>query len=1298
MYVYRTPAFEKELQRQSSLSESFKSLCAKLEGMTFEQVFSRFERIYPYLKRKEGNLRLIARVYRVGDDRVLCWLKIFRRGDRAYETFLRDRDLDELQEETLQKWLQGQKAAHSRPISPSPPPLDEALLPWLERPNWQIDKRGSIVYESRRWVQRFATAEIQRHWETYSRAIAALADAETAQGEPTERPGITLYCQDNCYILYSKITTADPPARPVLFLLAPFASPPSPAEIAESIAWLNAEGQFLEHIPDAVPLERLTRVAHRAYPSYLLADEENWRLLENEENANLALSAEEEAILHAVSTGQPSLPLFLNGQAGSGKSTMLFHLFADYCHRHLRDARERGREVLAKPHPLFLAYNDRLLEVAKSRVTALLASHHRFLEERGESETLPDLSPFFRTFRAFLLSLLPLEERDRFLETHYVSFHRFHQLWEQKQKTGRKFSPERCWQVIRTFIKGYSLDERNGYLQLEDYREIPNKERTVSPEEFKEIYNSVWKWYESYTKAENLWDDQDLVRTVLQFKCYHPDYTVIFCDEAQDFTCLELQIVIKLSVFSDTDLERYPVRCLPFAFAGDPMQTLNPTGFRWESLKATFYNEAIAVLSPTRQLNVEMNFTELECNYRSVPSIVGANNLIQLWRSVLFEIPELKPQTSRRLGDFEPQKFILESPVADKLIDSLRGTIIIVPCDEGAEYDYARQDEILSRLLSPENDSRSPWNILSAIAAKGLEFKQVVLYKFGEACPPGMWKETLSAPEEIRYFLNKLYVAASRATERLSIVDTQRGERNLWRQASGLEEARAFLAKIPSPTRREKWRKNLGFIQISSPIACFGTNDLNETAEILEKQGLDAKNARVLRRAQGAYQQLQNENKVFLCEAWALKFECKFLEAGRQFLQQGDREQAWDCFWQGMCWHELISLHEKLTADKTSSFSVSSFQLAIVSFLARETTIETLQRFEPFLTREIGEEDLKNYHFSPQWQAAIKTYAREIEVLINQPRASSKPSTRGISDRQWHSWGTSLWRLAEAKYRGMAELAGSCFYRAQNYERAVQCWEAAPARPKILYNLAKAEVLGIPAGLDALLNAQQYDMILALWKQANQPRHPQWLNTVAPALAAKEEPLKALIVYSWLDRLPEVKANFERACKGKSAIKAIKCFWRYTLQHQYWDEAIATVETSLPILLSSEAERVGLKYYLIYVLSRSSLTPETLDRDRRQRLERFIKKRILPTPWTQYLSVLHVGIALEKIGSLVETLEFYERYLDSPVQPLKAAARDRWLATKIRQARHFRDSQHHTRVKRLQAEIRAKAQRWGIDL
>ncbi|MEC4893620.1 MAG: hypothetical protein SAL07_15550 [Oscillatoria sp. PMC 1051.18] len=1291
MFVYRTSLFDNQV-KERNLSDRVNRLCDDLESMTVDEVLAHFERLYPYLKRKEGNLRLIARIRRVGNDQILCWLAVFRRGDSKYEEFLREREkfsnpsLDG-QIQHLEEWLRQQKAS-TKEMQPSPPPLDGNLLPWLDPPSWQKHTSDEVViYESETWLNLFQTPEIQNQWQIYNRLIANLASNNDSIGESTGFDGIKIYTEKQHSLLFSKIITSDTPERKVLFLLAPFAKIPSPEEI-QHIAQANQ----INCLSERLQIDDLTFSAKRAYPSYLLADEKSWLAIEKEEAANLALSAEEEAILHSVSTSNPSLPLFLNGQAGSGKSTMLFHLFADYCHRHWQYCQEEKRDFLSKPHPLFLAYNDRLLKVAQERVAALLASHHRFLERRGEEVEFPDISPFFQSLRTFLRDLLPPEERDRFLDANYISFHRFRQLC---RRAWRGYSPERCWLVIRTFIKGYHLDERDVYLELEDYQEIPRRERTVSTEEFKKIYDHVWKWYKKRTEENNEWDDQDLIRKVLQLKCYNSEYTAIFCDEAQDFTQLELKLIMRLSVFSNYDLEHQHVESLPFAFAGDPLQTLNPTGFRWASLKAAFYNEVIAALSPTGRLGLEMNFTELECNYRSIPPIVGVNNLIQLWRRVLFDIPELKPQHTKKSGEFAPEKFILSQNIQpEDIVLYLQNTIIIIPCDEGGEIDYVQDDEILSRLVSGEENAEAPWNVLSAIAAKGLEFKQVVLYKFGEACDRKAWKTNDDRGEEIKYFFNKLYVAASRATERLFIIDTETGEHNLWKRASTEAELTQFIQQLPREREQKQWQERIKLISLGNSPAELGTDDLQAIAQTFETEGLQSQDPDWLRRAQRAYLKLDNYTQAVVCEAWALKLEAQYLEAGSRFLQLEEVEEAWNCFWEGMCWTELVNWYEE--QEKQPNHQISTTRASVrplINFMANnyEQSITRLQEFTTFLETEITNKKLAEHRFSQQWQNALQDYAQTISKL--------QLNKQLIPNEQWQRFGQVLLQLAQAGYQEdtLTAQAAECFYQSKNYAQAVESWEQIQATQTPEYNLAKSELVGMPTGLEYLAKISAYQRIILLWQQAGQPKETTWLNYVAPALEALNQYKNAFIIYTWLDLPSKVKTCWQKATDNQPEVKSLRALLHYYLGYRHWENAIATLETYLSTL--KPAEQIALKFDFVYHLAASRLTPESLNTDLRLRYEEFMKQEIInSSTWQQYLLMEHLGITLEKIGSLVETLTFYEQYISHANTDLRLLARKRWLAVKSKQKDYFRNQGQINKAERINSEIARKAQNWGITL
>jgi hypothetical protein len=679
----------------------------------------------------------------------------------------------------------------------------------------------------------------------------------------------------------------------------------------------------------------------RTYPSYLLADKDSWLEIEREEEANLALSPEEERVLRSVSlpaSSDSALPIFINGRAGSGKSTMLFYLFADYCHRKYHYHHKLPEKLLLPGDPLFLTYNEDLLKVAKDSVRKLLLSHHRFLAERSIEDEVPLTDAFFKPFRKFLIDLLPADERERFVSGKYISFYRFKQLYtgepfhkpspksrNEREKLlqerriarqpgqARDWSPELCWHVIRAFVKGYRL---NGYMDPDNYQEVPSKERTISDETFLQIYQNIWKrWYMPITTEHGYWDDQDLIRKVLKLSCYRPEYTAVFCDEAQDFTRLELQLIMRLSVFSRYDLGYQPVQSLPFAFAGDPFQTLNPTGFRWDSVQAAFYEEVIMALDPAGQLRLSMNFQDLAYNYRSTPPIVHFTNLIQLWRHVLFGL-ELQPQVCWKKGEFpDPQKFVLDQNILPhELRNVVENTIIIVPCEEGEEVSYIREDDLLSQIFPDASEEDPPKNVLSAIKAKGLEFKRVILYKFGEACDETAWKllsEPIDHPVEFEYFFNKLYVAATRAMERLFVVDSWEGDQHLWMYATrNPADLEAFLEKAKN---RQTWEKRVQLVSLGAPesIREMWEDDPLSIAQEFEIKGLNLKNPDYLRRAKKYFRTIGYEVEADLCEAWALKFEEEFCEAGKLFVRHGNVDEAWECFWEGMCWEELVDWYDR---------------------------------------------------------------------------------------------------------------------------------------------------------------------------------------------------------------------------------------------------------------------------------------------------------------------------------------------------------------------------------------------------
>ncbi|MFW5666598.1 MAG: hypothetical protein ACOC2Z_13835 [Coleofasciculus sp.] len=1369
MYIYRTSGFNEKAERYG-IRDRIDDLCTQLQTQRLDEVQSRFERVYPYLKRRILNRRLIGRILHLDNQQLLCFVDIFKRGDHDYEQFL-ESPLDygrthlepQLDLQQIRDWLT-QAQSQQQSVAPLPE-LPQRLRPWLEPPGWERDivPDDWVIYESEEWVRQFTTVKLQQAWKTYYQIISQInTNTATSTGngnghpvaiptdsfaetlivsrEPHLPENVNLSSENNCYVLYSQIETTDASVRGVLFLLAAFDHPPSSAEIREVgvRTTLFNGANSPNRLSQPLTIHELTPFARRSYPAYLLADDESWLAIERGREANLALSPEEEEILQSVSRPTletDSLPLFINGRAGSGKSTMLIYLFADYCYRKYYTPQGHRRPEPLPGKPLLLTYNERLLDIARDGVNRLLRSHHRFVAERSPGDDIPNCDRYFQPFGKFLLSLLPPQERQRFNPDHYISFHRFKQLYQGTcpepalaklilhLPQSRRYSPEICWHIIRSFIKGYGQSDD---MTPEDYQEeVPRKERTIDVEKFQGIYDTIWQhWYKHLTTELDYWDDQDLIARVLELKCYHPDYTAIFCDEAQDFTRLELQLIMRLSLFSQYHLGYQPIPSLPFAFAGDPFQTLNPTGFHWSSTQAAFDAEVITALDPADQLKLTVNFQELSYNYRSNQSIVQFTNLIQLWRHVLFEIPELQPQIAWHPGDFtEPQMFILNQTIsAEELITYIKDTIIIVPCEEGEELAYAQTDEVLSQIfpqLNPreqgtprltstplgntlgvsqgteemreltQHSTLSPEplkNVLSAISAKGLEFKRVILYKFGEECSDNVWKlQGIDQKVKVEYFFNKLYVAASRATDYLFIVDSDKGNRQLWHYAS--DEA-LLQAMLGYAKHKNCWQDNVKTLAPGMPnmVQTMREDDPGAIAQEFQLKGLHAENPSLLRRAKQFYRDLGDITQANSCQAWALKFERQYRDAGHCFLELGESDQAWDCFWQGLCWSELVAWYDSHPQDQSAAEGI------LARFMVTPT--DDLAALDSFTRYIISHESSviqgnQQVNQQKQWQQGIKDYARRIETLAND---SSIPSS------QWQQFGEVLAILASVGYPELKVQAGTCFYRAQNYDQAIQYWDESNATQLPDYHRAKAFTVGMPDGLAHLAQAGEADQIIHQWRQADKPRDRKWLRYVAQALEMKQEYQQACVVYVGLDDLAKVKDCFRLATRDGIRIKLLRLLFRYFFRQKYWQDALELLETDLPNVIGSTEEKAALNSDIVYELAGSELIPQNLSKEQRQQYEQFMKEGVLSNcDWQDYLLMPQIGIALEKVGALVETLAFYEQFVNDTNLQQRQFARERWIATKKKQVDYVTNQGKLRKAAKLQSNLIKKAQQWAMN-
>ena len=1100
MRVYETPYF-RELMEQYGLRERVDSLNERIFSQTTRfEVSAMFPKHSGYCKaRTEYNnldLRLMGRVVSVLDDEVFVWFTIFERRDTLYDDFSKlveqnsDRILRSFDMAALEEWYQRQEDKAMRHAKPKPLPDDMHM--WLQPLHQALvtsaDGQELFVYESDFWVRNILSIG-RNDLSSFRRSVEKIveqceSDREYGTAEPfTVFPGND---DGTGGVVFRKVDASN------ILLIAPLK---------------NSKSFDKTEIP---PVGKdWKKSARRGYPAYVSIDSDMWIDVQNETRANLALSPEEEDLLAQVagrSGTSQILPLFINGSAGSGKSTMLAYIFAGLC----RQKQGFGNEPL-NGIPMFLTYSEALVDEAR-RMTDRLLSKNVYLQHEL-AFTTDDL---FQNWRNFLVSLLPEDKRSRFRDDRRVGFHQFKLAYSGRPDRLKAFvtknrhsgiTAELAWYVIRSLIKG-SAPAGATELTLKDYQDMNRQDRVVSDDMFETVFRTIYQaWYTPSLREESLWDDQDLVAEVLASPSAdvgRPEVTALVIDEAQDFTRRELSLVARSSAFRNYKLREGARVALPIVFAGDPMQTLSPTGFRWDAVKATIYEELQAICD-----NAAMpTFEQLRNNYRSTAQIVGFANAIQVLRMVKFGIP--KTPLQRAWDDVTdsvaPRKFILGSSNLSEqsFIEEAHQTVIIVPCEEGGEVFFVQNDPTLAKMYPNVSDTDPAGNVYSAAGAKGLEFEKVILYKFGEAAPRASRTDD---PDErdltAEYFFNKLYVAATRATKYLNIVDTDNGNDLLW-ASIGVDAVSLLTAGF---TRTEMQTLGLAAMpgddadaDVASVLgleeSLGGIDDkvlLREDqplryADSVRNHGIDTRNPLLLRQAKSYYRQLGYAENASLCEAFALKFEGRREEAAQEFVNASNFGEAFECLWAAGAWKQLNGEFARhlpglgLSPSQTHAMTFMSSDRKDLDLL--EALVDALWTGRTNLPRPSQE----------QWETIVDELLQSALALGEKLGPNLAGTTAELAQE-----------LSRAGFVGCMATAAELFMRSGQLATAERIWTQNGITIPSQYARTFAAKDGYPSGLRYLRAADLHEEVLKIWREAGSPTDPGWVVEVRASFDALDD-------------------------------------------------------------------------------------------------------------------------------------------------------------------------------------------------
>jgi len=1133
MLVFQSTIFSEHVE-EYGLEDRADDLIKKIESCdSYFDIGMLFSGAYPYLKKRIGKYRIIGRVETLDHRQVFVCCNVFERKDPKYMEFMQDRTgrgrvIAEpgFDEDTFRIWMRSQKSEVKKIAD-----LPSEMVGWLEQLdelNIGATREEFVLHDSEMWVD-----SVKKNFINTGRGLAVLYQPvleilDEAQGD-IEVDVVQVKSISNVQIIWAKHSATE------ICLLRAMLQKPTEVQIAECQSVLQSENyrNLIQH----------------AYLAVIVYEEELWLQVQKEDNANLLLSEEEGEILSRMSQrppvgSDPYLPTVISGRAGSGKSTMLAYVFAALC------LRKANKGLDGKP--IYISYSPRLLETAKSVIKALLSANSQFLDRTADREAitviLNEIDSYFFRFSDFLLEFIPIDQRYRFEPSSHVNFNDFKRAFLRQNSdlppfsdhTLRNVSPERAWYAIRQFIKG-SLSEigdvaswtNDAEEELEmSFNELSRGDRGgLDTAQLVEIFKKVYlAWYRPALLEKRLWDDQDLVTEALKnsddSSLIEKRFTAIVCDEAQDFTPREIRFIVRASSLLRYDLHDRNYLSLPFVLAGDSLQTLSPTGFRWGTVTSILYEEIFSVTSK----EVRTNRAPLKQNYRSAKRIVNFSNLIQLWRKHLFPSvsKEIEPQIAwKNSNNPRPQQFVIgQNLEIGHLKEALGDHIVIVPCEENGEVDYVKNDEILSALYPDVSDDHPPATVLSASSAKGLEFPHVFLYKFEDH----FRKEgfSLVKPDNdfaLEYFFNKFYVACTRAKESLTIIEDGRLS-----ESSDYEDGLWVQLVLDGETRperavelEERFPDFIGlteYLEFGSPESWRETNTADPRVMALEmsKQAHIERNYQLMSRACELFKRAGDHDRAKECKAYEYSFNGKPDLAAIEFEALKREGEAWDILFANCLWTQAQSLSQRYVGS-------TALERELVRFMtSSETDSDSLANFVLSLFLEIEHGEI--IKISRPWSLA----QQEIKN-----RADRDKFWSDFSDERLFEVATAFSGLVRNQFSSLREVEGSIWYELKHWQHALDAWELVRGelsdRRKKYKVLARAQLTGFPLALVDLFTEGLHKDVINIWSEKGKPRSSDWLEFVAPSFSRGSEHQESL--NCWLDL-----GNTTEAIKSYRNLKA----------------------------------------------------------------------------------------------------------------------------------------------------------------
>ncbi|HDO23130.1 MAG TPA: hypothetical protein ENG86_09855, partial [Nitrospirae bacterium] len=417
------------------------------------------------------------------------------------------------------------------------------------------------------------------------------------------------------------------------------------------------------------------------------------------------------------------LPMIIIGPAGSGKTALTLE-----------------KMKLMYGQVLYVTLSPYLVENSRN---IYYAGHY----ENDEQEVS------FLSFGEFIETMRVPEGRE-------VTYRDFTNWLYRIPRQQRVPDAHQLYEEFRGVITGSVIDR--AYLSYEGYINLGVRQSIYLDSERDVVY-SLFERYLRFLEKNGCYDPNIVSYEYLKYAGQTYDFVVV--DEVQDITNIQLKLILKTLKSPGN-----------FILCGDSNQIVHPNFFSWGNLKSMFYNsESLSGRKITRIL---------VANFRNSSAVTElSNRLLKIKQSRFGSIDResnyLMDCLSEKGGDivFLKNTDRVKRELNHKTGKSARFAVLVM-----RDEDKAKARQFFNTPL-----------LFSIQEAKGLEYENVILLNFisgergkFEEITKGVTEDDLNGDtlysrardkkdkslEVFKFFVNSLYVAVTRAVERIYLIES----------------------------------------------------------------------------------------------------------------------------------------------------------------------------------------------------------------------------------------------------------------------------------------------------------------------------------------------------------------------------------------------------------------------------------------------------------------------------------------------------------------------------------------------